>query len=177
MKRVTRFLSNCFILLVFMMMLKPQLPLNTKFFSMIYRPINLIEGSIGTNQTWQMFSPNPAKLDSYVIGEVTYEDGSTASYDFNKPLGQNILEKYLFGEKYRKYVGEHLRTDQKVFMWEDGAMFAVRKLAAQNEGKKPVKVTLTRFWHETPDWRQHFLKHSQLKSAYNSYLYYTKELP
>lgn len=157
------------------MMIKPRLPLENQLLSWIYTPINAIEANLGTNQSWMMFSP-PSRLDSYVLARVTYDDGLMDFYDFNRPLGMNILEKYLYGEKYRKFVSEHLRTDRKSWMWEDGAKFAIRKLADKNKDKNPKKVELIRFWSLTPEWREHFIKHGESKPRYESFLFYTKGL-
>lgn len=175
MNKLRKYLANTFIVFLLLTMAKPHLPLEAKFLSTIYYPINKLEGLIGTNQKWNMFSPNPTRLDAYVLGQVEYDDGSSDSYDFNKPIGLNIFQKYLYGEKYRKFVSEHLRTDNKSFLWADGAQFVVTKLEAKNSNKKPTKVTLTRFWSETPNWNKHFMKHGEAKPQYNSFVFFTKE--
>ena len=176
MKKTKKIFANTFIVIVLMMMIRPHLPMKTKFFSMIYQPILKIERSIGTNQTWTMFSPNPSKLDAYVVGVVDYQDGSRDSYDFNKKFELNIIQKYLYGEKYRKFTSEHLRADKKSFLWSDGADFAVKKLSEKNPGKIPRKVTLTRYWSKTPDWNKYFIKHGEPKSKYSSFVFYRKGL-
>ncbi|HLT23215.1 MAG TPA: hypothetical protein VKZ84_07220 [Bacteriovoracaceae bacterium] len=175
MNKIRKFFASAFIVMVLMMMIKPHLPKDNKFLKTIYWPINKVEGSIGTNQTWLMFSPNPSKIDAYVIGEVTYSDGSKDAFDFYHGLDLNIFQKYLYGEKYRKFTSEHLRIDKRKFLWNDGAKFAVAKLQERNVGKKPVEVTLRRFWSETPKWEKHFIKHGESKPKYNSYLYYRKK--
>ena len=168
--------ANFFIFFLLMTMIKTHLPMDTKIFQSIYRPITWIENSFGTDQSWLMFSPNPAKMDAFVTGEVEYIDGSKETYDFNKGIDLNTFEKYLFAEKYRKYTSEHLRLDENDFLWSDGARFAMNKLKEKNNFKIPVKVSLKRHWSEIPDWNKKFIKHSQWRNNYNSYVFYTKEV-
>lgn len=175
MTKSKKILANTFIVMMLMLMIRPHLP-KSKFLFQLYRPLIKIESSLGINQSWVMFSPNPSKVDAFVIGVVEYQDGTRDSYDFNKTIGMNILGQYLHGGKYRKYTSEHLRIDKKSFLWSDGADFAVKKLAAKNIGKVATQVTLIRFWSETPDWNKQFIKHGTAKAKYNSYVFYKKGL-
>lgn len=170
-----KFAANLFILFTLMTMVKVHLPMDRKFFQVIYEPITFLERSIGTHQRWFMFAPNPSRTDTYVIGEVEYEDGSKDTFDFHKGIGMSLFDKYRFGERYRKYAAEHLSKESKDFLWEDAARFTVRKLKEKNNYKLPRKVTLTRYWDRMPNWDQKFFKHSEFRKQYQSLTFYSKE--
>ena len=176
MKSLKRIGANVFIIFVFMTMLRTHLPTDTKFFETIYRPVDIFESSIGTNLTWFMFSPNPSRMDAYVVGEVEYEDGTKDTFDFHKGIGMSMLNKYLYGEKYRKFSSENLRSDNKKFLWEDASKFVLRKLKEKNNYKLPTKVTLTRYWDVIPNWNKRFYKHSEFRKQYKSFAFYTNEV-
>ncbi|HLT22012.1 MAG TPA: hypothetical protein VKZ84_01145 [Bacteriovoracaceae bacterium] len=176
MKILKRIGANIFIVFVLMTMIRTHLPMNTKFFQMIYKPIDAVESSIGTNQTWLMFSPNPSRLDAYVIGEVEYEDGSKDTFDFYKGIGMSMFDKYLHGEKYRKFTSENLRSDKKQFLWPDASKFVLRKLKEKNNYKLPKKVSLIRYWDEIPSWDKKFVKHDEFREQYKSFMFYSKEV-
>lgn len=176
MRMIKKVGANIFIISLMMLMAKPHLPMDTKFLKMIYKPLNAAENSIGTGQSWVMFSPNPSRTDAYVIGEVEYEDGSKDSFDFHKGIGMSMLDKYLFGEKYRKYASENLRLDDYDFLWEDASKFVLEKLKVKNNYKIPMKVTLVRYWDEIPLWNKQFVKHKEFRKQYQSYAFYTKEV-
>lgn len=176
MKRFKKIGANVFIVFVFMTMIRTHLPMKTKFFQTIFKPIDALEASIGTNQSWLMFSPNPSRMDAYVIGDVEYEDGSKDTFDFHKGIGMSMLNKYLYGEKYRKYTAEHLRADDKKFLWDDATKFVLWKLKEKNNYKIPKKVSLTRYWDEIPTWDQKFIKHKDFREQYKSFVFHTKEV-
>lgn len=176
MKRFKKIGANVFIIFVLMTMIKTHLPMDTRFFRAVFKPIEIVEASIGTNQTWFMFSPNPSRLDAYVIGEVEYEDGTKDTFDFYKGIGMSMLNKYLYGEKYRKFSSEHLRSDTKKFLWDDASKFVLWKLKEKNNYKIPKKVSLTRYWDEIPTWNKKFIKHREFRDQYSSYVFYTKEV-
>lgn len=157
-------------------MIKSHLPMDRKNFQKFLKPVNWIEGALGTDQSWLMFSPNPGKTDSYVTAEVEYVDGSKDTYDFNKGIGLNTKDKYLFGERYRKYTAEYLRLDEYKYLWSDGARFALNKLKEKNNYKIPAKVKLKRHWSKIPDWNQKFYKHGESRGEYERYVFYTKEV-
>lgn len=176
MKFLKRVGANLFIIFVLMTMVRTHLPMDSKLLETIYRPVDALESSFGTNQTWFMFSPNPSRMDAYVIGEVEYEDGSKDTFDFHKGIGMSMLNKYLYGEKYRKFAAENLRSDKKKFLWEDASKFVLRKLKNRNDYKLPKKVILTRYWDIIPHWDKQFIKHSEFRKQYKNFSFYSNEV-
>lgn len=176
MKLIKKVGANLFIVFLLMTMIKTHLPMNTRFFHFIYQPVFYLEAMVGISQTWFMFSPNPSRTDAYVLGEVEYEDGSKDVFDFHKGIGMSMLNKYLYGEKYRKFASEHLRTDKKKYLWDDASKFVLHKLKEKNNFKLPKKVSLIRFWDRIPNWDTKFIKHKEFRHQYNSYTFYTKEV-
>ena len=176
MKMHHKFVPHGIIILVLMMMIKTHLPMDKTLFKSIYYPVDQIQRFFGFNQSWMMFSPNPSRLDAYVMGEVEFIDGSKWTFDFLDKNSNSIIQKYLKGEKYRKFASENLRQDSNNFLWEDASNFVLKKVLKDSSEKRPIKVTLTRYWSETPDWNKTFLKHSKMKEKYQSYTFYSREV-
>jgi hypothetical protein len=165
-----------FILFNFLTMMRAHLPLETKFFKIIYRPIDTYLSFFSLYQDWMMFAPNPSRLDVKIIAEVFFDDGTKDIYDFEDPLRLNIVEKYISGERFRKYTAETLRKDSFSYMWPDAAKFALRKVRERNVNRIPVKVELNRMWDEIPLVSESFRKHRAVNTKFNQYKFYTHEV-
>ncbi len=124
-----------------------------------------------------MFAPNPTRLNMYITADVEFDDGSKASYDFENSKADNLLDKYINGEKYRKYITDGLRKDENSFLRVDAAKFALRKLKEEHFHKIPLKVHLTRHWYETADPRIEFKPHRSKQTAqYQTFRFFTYEV-
>jgi hypothetical protein len=64
----------------------------------------------GLFQKWDMFAPDPSKLNCYVGAQIAFRDGHTALWNFPRMENLGIVEKY-FQERYRKYANDNLRLD------------------------------------------------------------------
>lgn len=176
MSKVRKILISAFIALNILAMVRMHLPLNTKYFATLYRPIDSYLSFFSIYQDWMMFAPNPSKMDVYITAKVEFHDGTSDTYDFEKASRLGLAEKYVFGERFRKFTSEALRKDENQFMWKDAAKFAMRKVRDQNFHKIPVRVRLTRHWALTPDVNVQLIPHRENKKNYETFNFYTYEV-
>ena len=101
----------------------------------------------GLFQKWDMFAPDPSKVNHYVAGVVTYQDGSTSVWTFPRMENLGYIDKY-FKERYRKYANDFLNLDVYSGLWPDAA----RYIARQNNrpSNPPIVVDLVRHWSMVP---------------------------
>lgn len=117
----------------------------------------------GLFQSWDMFSPTPWNLNSYVEAIVIYKDGSRKPWAFPRMEQLSLTQRFL-QERYRKFT-EALQRDENDALWADVA----RRIARLNSTpSNPVKtVILVQKWspivpsadgvyHPQP-WDQHVL--------------------
>jgi hypothetical protein len=175
MKICQRILPLSIITFYVMMMMKTHLPMDKAIFKAAYLPVDRVQYFLGFNQTWMMFSPNPSRLDSLVKGEVEFFDGTSVTFDFLEKDEKSLSYKYLKGEKLRKFSSENLRQDSNKYLWSDASDYVLRKVQ-QEVSKKAVKVSLIRYWNETPDWNKSFIKHGDWKENYQSHTFYSKKV-
>ena len=76
----------------------------------------------GLFQAWDMFAPNPMKLNSYVEAEVSFRDGSRRIWSFPRMNEIGYVDRY-FKERYRKFANEYLRMDVHSALWPDAARY------------------------------------------------------
>jgi len=96
----------------------------------------------GLFQSWDMFSPSPKSINSYVEAIVLYQDGNTRIWAFPRMERLSLTSRY-FKERSRKFV-ENLKEDKFALLWPDAARFIAR---LNNNGPNPVKmVLLVRHW-------------------------------
>jgi hypothetical protein len=79
----------------------------------------------GLFQKWDMFAPDPSKLNCYVGAQIAFRDGRTALWNFPRMENLGIVEKY-FQERYRKYANDNLRLDSDAPAWPDAARYIAR---------------------------------------------------
>lgn len=167
---------SLFIVFNFLIMFRVHLPLDSRYFSTLYKPIDSYLSFFSIYQDWFMFAPNPSKLNLYITAEVEFDDGSKDVYEFERDSMGSLVQKYISGERYRKYISESLRKDKNSYLWKDAAKFAVRKLKDKNYSKIPLKVHLTRHWDEIPQMEEEFRPHLSKSSNYQSFKFYTYEV-
>jgi hypothetical protein len=96
----------------------------------------------GLFQSWDMFSPSPKPINSYVEAIVVYRDGDTRIWAFPRMERLGLKDRY-FKERYRKFV-ENLKEDANQPLWPDAAKFIARL-----NNDRPVAekmVLLVRYW-------------------------------
>jgi len=101
----------------------------------------------GLFQKWDMFAPDPSKLNNYVTATVLYGDGRTTVWTFPRMETLGYVDKY-FKERYRKYASDNLRLDTRAPLWPDAARYVARAAATPSDA--PVEIDLVRHWSEVP---------------------------
>ncbi len=113
----------------------------TAVFKQTFRPYLAWSGLF---QTWDMFSPSPKSINSYVEAIIVYQDGNTRKWSFPRMEQLSLIDRY-FKERYRKFV-ENLKEDTNSALWPDTARFIAR---LNNNRAVPVKsVSLVRYWSD-----------------------------
>ena len=176
MSRTHKSLISLFISFNLLCMIRVFVPLEAKYFAALYRPIDSYLSFFSIYQDWMMFAPNPNRLNTYLSAEVEFVDGTKETYVFPRPSELGLVEKYVYGEKFRKLISEGIRKDSNQFMWKDTAKFILRKLKNENYEKIPAKVHLFRHWNEIPDVAKEFRPHKQIETKYESFKFYTYEV-
>lgn len=175
MTKTKKGLISGFIVFNLLAMIRIHLPLDTKFFQALYRPIDSYLAFFSLYQSWTMFSPNPSRTNAFITAEVHFNDKSKETYVFPRASEMNLFEKYVNGERYR-VLSEAIRNDDNSFLWKDSAKFALRKLRTSSYNKIPLKVELIRHWDVIPDMQASFRPHLARKAHYQSYKFYTYEV-
>lgn len=98
----------------------------------------------GLFQSWDMFSPSPKTINSFVDAVIVYQDGSSKVWSFPRMEQLSLTDRYL-KERYRKFV-EVVKEDTMAPLWPDVARFLARRNNAPGD---PVKtVQLVRHWSD-----------------------------
>jgi len=95
--------------------------------------------SLGLEQDWALFAPNPRDTDVGVYATVTYRDGHTSRWT---PPHNGILVSPYRTYRWQKYV-ERLRDDKYSGLWEPTARWVAREA-----GPGATKVELTRTFRD-----------------------------
>ena len=122
-----------------------SLPINSLLndrFRAVIRPYIVWSGLF---QAWDMFAPDPAKLNSYVQAEVWFRDGSVRLWSIPRMNELGYFDRY-FKERYRKYATEYLRMDSHSALWPDAARYVAR--LHRDPSNPPTAVRLNRSWSE-----------------------------
>ena len=170
-------LITIFIICNFMMMIRAQLHQNSPVINYIYKPITFIQNYFSLWRGWSMFAPNPLRINGFVDAKIIYQDGSQKTWTFPGPQKGTLLQRYMYGERYRKYIMDGLRLDKNSHLWPDAAKFVIRKTSKENLNKIPSKIILRRRWQDIPNWNIFFIPHkSKLSNDYNTFEFYTHEV-
>lgn len=128
-----------------------------------FPPLRVYAKTLGFWQYWDMFAPDPARVDRWGDAEIIYKDGKTKRYAYPRMADLSIWERYL-RERYRKFF-ERAGSDQYVYFWPT---FALRiALLNDDPTNPPVTVNLYRHWKSTAPIGK------PQPEAYNSALYFT----
>jgi hypothetical protein len=122
----------------------------------------------GLFQKWDMFAPDPSKLNNYVTANVIYRDGRTAQWTFPRMENLGYVDKY-FKERYRKYASDNLRLDTHSALWPDAARYVARAVATPSE--TPAEIDLVRHWSEVQPPGPHGEERSTPWSEFTFYRY------
>jgi hypothetical protein len=78
-------------------------------------PIQFYLMTTGFWQYWDMFSPNPASVDTWADEVVHYADGKTRIYQYPRMYKLSIPQKF-FSERYRKFFERASDAEYK-YLW------------------------------------------------------------
>lgn len=176
MTRLKKILISTFIVFNFMIMARVHLPIEEKFFSSMYQPVDTYLRFFSTFQDWFMFAPNPSRTNYELSAEVEFTDGTKDTWDFPRTSDLSIVGKYVYGERYRKFISEGVRKDENSYMWKDTARFALRKMGDTHFDKVPKRVHLIRHWEDVPLLSESFRTHGTKPPKMNSYRFFTHEV-
>jgi len=101
----------------------------------------------GLFQKWDMFAPEPSRLNCYVGAQIVYRDGHNSLWTFPRMENLGIVDKY-FKERFRKFANDNLRLDTNSALWPDAARYIAR--LHNSAANPPVAVNLIRYWSEVP---------------------------
>ena len=97
----------------------------------------------GLFQKWDMFAPDPSRLNNFVGAVVTYRNGDRSLWTFPRMENLGYVDKY-FKERYRKYANDCLRLDTNSGLWPDAARYIAR--LNRRPSDPPAAVDLVRYW-------------------------------
>lgn len=169
-------LISLFIVFNLLIMVRVHLSQNNSIIRNLYRPVDAYLSFFSIYQDWMMFAPDPGKYNSYITAEVEFFDGSQEIYKFPRNRDLTFIQKYKYGEKYRKFFTESFHESDKSFLWEDSAKFALRKLKDQSFAKIPMRVHLSNHWDLVPDMKESFRKHLSHQNTFKKYTFYSYEV-
>ena len=124
---------------------------------------------IGLFQKWDMFAPDPSKLNNYVSAVITHADGQVSVWNFPRMQDLGFVDKY-FKERYRKFANDNLRLDMFAPLWPDAARYVARM--GNRSASPPLIVELVRHWSPVPppdsasragQWSQYTFYHHLVK--------------
>jgi hypothetical protein len=98
----------------------------------------------GLFQSWDMFSPDPKRVNSYLEAIVIYKDGSSALWSFPRMELLGSSERYA-KERYRKFE-ENLQNDQYSGLRPDAARYIAR--LNNHKSSSPKTIMLVVRWSE-----------------------------
>jgi hypothetical protein len=106
--------------------------------------------AFGLFQNWDMFAPDPLRLNIRVEAMITFLNGETRIWKFPQMHELGYVDRY-FRERYRKYATEYLRVDAYAGLRPDAARYVAR--LHNQPSNPPVTVEFFRSWSEMKPMR------------------------
>jgi hypothetical protein len=139
-------------------------------------PINSVRQFIGPYmrwsglfQAWDMFAPDPSRLNGYLYATITFKNGQQRRWVQPRLYQMGYLERYQ-KERYRKFMEEHLWLDAQSELWPDAARHLARMFDS-DPSNPPAVVRLTRHWSfiSVPGPNGEYRSTPELEYTYFSY--------
>lgn len=177
-KRFSVIAINLFIIANLMMMIRAQLDQKSPIINFVYTPITYFQYYFSMWRGWSMFAPEPMRMNSYVDAKVIFEDGTQTIFNFTDIENISLFDRYIYNERFRKYMTDGLRLDNKSYLWKDGAKFVLRKVDIANPKKMVKSVTFRRRWQPLDKWFMPLVPHRKEidRTKFKTYEYYTYEV-
>ena len=123
---------------------------------------------VGCDQNWNMFAPQPANQDIYLLAKITYRDGAQMTWTFPRMHDLNYFQRYQ-EERFRKMI-EYAHQDGYNRMWPFLARFAALSNDSSPKTNPVVHVELVRRWQNIP-------KPGAPMPPYTQYTFYRADFP
>jgi hypothetical protein len=173
MSKLKKYLITGFILFNFMMMIRAQIDDSKPMARFFYTPVTHFQNYFSLWRGWKMFAPNPLRTNSWVEARII-TDKDDLKYSFPGPQKGSLFQRYLIGERFRKYIVEGVRLDKNSHLWPDAAKYVYRKFNAKYPEKNVKEIKLIRKWREIPKWHHMFIDHrTESNIKFNYYTFYT----
>lgn len=141
-------LVSVFVAIHITLMVTSGLPDRSAVGDAILRKLEFYQVFFGLDQTWSMFAPNPASVNSYLDAVITFTDGSTEKWTFPRSSRMSPWDRFTAGERVRKYQQENLMPMQRAGMWFDLSRFLEREVSKlEKEGKGRVVAQIQFYRH------------------------------
>lgn len=170
MKAVISFFIFCHV----MVMVMSSLPDRSAVAKKIYEPLRIYQQVFGLSQAWRMFAPNPSRTNSYIIANLKFSDGSNEQWTFPRPSQMSSGQRFLSGERFRKFQQEYLRTLELPLLWNDLGKFVTREVQwIEDSGQKRQleQISFVRHYNYIKAPEVFIIPHGQKSTQYK-----TKEL-
>lgn len=171
MKVVRKSLISGFIFLNLLVMVMSSLPDKSAVTQKIMQPVYRYQRFFGLNQAWRMFAPNPSRANSYLEATLNFTDGSSEKWTFPRASQMSEWDRFISGERFRKYQQEHLRPLQKPELWKDLAEFLVRetgKVEKQGQKRTLERVVFNRSSNVILAPSKEWIPHGQKSTNYKT---------
>lgn len=151
------------------MLVTAALPDRSLIGDMILNSLARYQIFFGLDQTWSMFAPNPASVNSYLTATINFKDGSTEQWTFPRASQIHGLERFTAGERYRKYQQENLLPMEKAELWFDLSHYVARevqKIEDKGRHREFDQLQFVRHYNVVPHPTQAFIPHGQMSTQY-----------
>lgn len=110
-----------------------------------FPPLHVYAKTLGFWQYWDMFAPDPARVDRWGDADIVYLNGTIKHYAYPRMANLSIWDKFI-EERYRKFF-ERSGNDQFTYLWPNFA----RRIAILNDDptNPPVEVRVFRHFKTT----------------------------
>ncbi|MHB2016108.1 MAG: hypothetical protein ACYCW6_04095 [Candidatus Xenobia bacterium] len=98
----------------------------------------------GSWQNWNMFAPDPPRINFDLEARIIYADGSSEVWDFPRMQDLGLFQKSL-QERFRKW-REQMRLNGNRALRGDAA----RWIALHHRTRRPVAIEFRRLWSQIP---------------------------
>ncbi|UXR64633.1 hypothetical protein EZJ49_16350 [Bdellovibrio bacteriovorus] len=164
-------LISVFIAVHVIMMVTAALPDRSAVGDQVLRFLSAYQVFFGLDQTWSMFAPNPASVNSYLTATLTFKDGSTEQWTFPRASQLDDMERFTAGERYRKYQQENLLPMEKEELWFDLSRYVAREvehIEQQGRGRQLQELYFYRHFNVVAPPSQVFIPHGKMSTQYTT---------
>tara|TARA_B100001971_G_C18268010_1_gene596231 strand:+ start:70107 stop:70667 length:561 start_codon:yes stop_codon:yes gene_type:complete len=172
-KHLKRVCANIIIFLSLLMMARAQFDSNNYLAQKIFKIVTPIQNYFSMWRGWQMFAPNPLRINSFISAKVVTKD-KVIEFEFPGPKSKDFMQSYFIGERFRKYMVEGVRLDKNKHLWKDTALWVFRKFKEIYPNEEVRNINLYRNWSHIPPWDEYFIPHrKESKIKVKNFKFYT----